>query len=65
MSTRLFSDFSLYLLSRSRNSGTSVLAYIATQVLDRVDQELKDIFCIVDKRARILLAVLVVKGSTQ
>ncbi len=38
-------------------------AHVAAQVFDRVDQDLDDVFRIVNERAGVLLDVLIVEGS--
>lgn len=55
--------FSCCVLLLSRNFWTSVRAHITTKVFDRVDQDLDDVFRVVNERTRILLAVLIVEGS--
>src|SRR5215216_6573002 len=62
-----FISFQMYskLLCRSWNCGTSVIAHITAQVLDRVDQELHHVLRVMDKCTRVLLGILIVESGSE
>ena len=54
-----------FMLFRSRYLRASVLADVAAQVLDRIDQKLDNVLGIVHERAWVLLYVLIIVGSAE